>query len=220
MPKARVVSSIYLSQFNGSNHTNMESLMIQRMKWLWLAFGIFAVIQGCSLRPENIRVDPTIDLPQSLVGSARTIGVAVSDAREAKKLGEVGDPNREMYAISVNEDPSPVIYSRVSKALAKLGYKVVPYTEGMQPSLKIDVATLKLDSDKRAFDFLTTLHTEVAAHARNGNESLDEKYTVSQSMNTAGPAYTTDTARLVNAAVSMALQDMLADQQLLDTLNK
>ena len=141
--------------------------MIKRMKWLSVEFGIFAVIQGCRLRPENIRVDPTIDLPQSLVGSVKTIGVAVSDAHAAKKLGEVGDPNREMYAISVNSDPSPVIYLRVSTALAKLGYKVVPYTEGMEPSLKIDVATLKLDSDKRAFDFLTTLHAEVAAHAQS-----------------------------------------------------
>jgi uncharacterized lipoprotein YajG len=198
----------------------MENLMIQQIKWLWAAIGVFAIIQGCALHPENIRIDPTIDLPHSLMGSARTIGVAVSDAREVKKLGEVGDPNREMYDISVNEDPSPAIYSRVSNALAKLGYKVVPYTEGMEPSLKIDVETLKLDSDKRAFDFLTTLHAEVAAHARNGKEFLDKKYTVNQSMNTAGPAYITDTTRLVNAAVSAALQDMLADQQLLDTLNK
>ncbi len=214
------MNSIYPSEFNGSNHTNMESLMIQQSKWLCAAIGVLAVIQGCSLQPENIRVDPTIDLPQSLVGSARTIGVAVSDTRESRKLGEVGDPNRELYPISVNEDPSPVIYSRVSNALSRLGYKVVPYTDGMEPSLKIDVTTLKLDSDKRAFDFLTTLHAEVAAHARNGSEFLDEKYTASQSMNTAGPAYTGDTARMVNAVVSMALQDMLADQKLLDTLNK
>ena len=194
--------------------------MIQRMKWLWAVIGMFAVIQGCTLHPENIRVDPTIDLPKSLMGGANTIGIAVSDARETKKLGEVGDPNREMYAISVNDDPSPAIYSRVATALAKLGYKVVPYSEGMDPSLKIEVETLKLDSDKRAFDFLTTLHAEVAAHARNGREFLDKKYTVNQSMNTAGPAYTRDTTRLVNAAVSAALQDMLADQQLLDLLNK
>jgi uncharacterized lipoprotein YajG len=182
--------------------------------------GVFAIMQGCALHPENIRIDPTIDLPKSLVGGTNTIGVVVSDARVMKKLGEVGDPNREMYDISVNEDPSPAIYSRISNALAKLDYKVAPYTEGMEPSLKIDVETLKLDSDKRAFDFLTTLHAEVAAHARNGKESLDKKYIVNQSINTAGPAYTKDTTQLVNAAVSTALQDMLADQQLLDTLNK
>ena len=194
--------------------------MIQSTKWLWAGIGIFAVIQGCTLHPENVRVDPTVELPHSLAGGGNTIGIAVDDARGVKKLGEVGDPNHAMYAISVNEDPSPVIYSRVSSALAELGYNVVPYTEGMDPSLKIDVEVLKLDSDKRAFDFLTTLHAEVAAHARNGKESLDAKYTVDQSVNTAGPAYKRDTTRLVNAAVSRALQDLLADQQLLDTLNK
>jgi uncharacterized lipoprotein YajG len=194
--------------------------MIQRIKWYWAAIGIFALVEGCALHPQDIRIDPTIDLPNSLTGSGRTIGLAVSDVRETKKLGQVGDPNREMFDISVNEDPSSAIYSRVSNALAKLGYKVVPYSEGVDPSLKIEVKTLKLDSDKRAFDFLTKLHAEVTAHARARNESWDETYTNDQSMNTAGPAYKRDTARLVNAAVSAALQDMLADQKLLDTLNK
>lgn len=194
--------------------------MIQTAKWLWAGVGIFAAIQGCALRPENVRIDPTINLPRGLAGGGNTIAIAVSDARAVKKLGEVGDPNREMYPISVSEDPSSAIYSRVSSALGELGYTVVPYTAGMQPSLKIEVEVLKLDSDKRALDFLTTLHAEVAAHARNGTESLDAKYTVDQSLSTAGPAYKRDTTRLVNAAVSRALQDLLADQQLLDTLNK
>src|SRR5258708_6057181 len=170
--------------------------MIQEIKWRWAAIGVFAILQGCALHPENIRIDPTIELPKSLVAGANRIGVAASDARAMKKLGEVGDPNREMFDVSVNEDPSPAIYSRVSNALGKLGYKVAPYAEGMEPSLKIEVETLKLDSDKQAFDFVT------------------------QSMNTAGPAYSSDTTRLVNTAVSTALQDMLADQKLLDVLNK
>jgi len=193
--------------------------MIQATKWQWAAVGIFALIQGCALHPQDIRIDPTIDMSKSLTGSTRTIGLAVSDARETKKLGEVGDPNREMFDISVNEDPSGAIYTRVSAALGNLGYKVVPYAAGIDPSLKIEVQTLKLDSDKRAFDFVTTLHAEVTAHAHGGNESLDKTYIEDQTMNTAGPAYKRDTTRLVNAAVSMALQDMLGDQQLLDTLN-
>jgi len=198
----------------------MENIMIESIKWRWVAMGVFGILQGCALHPENIRIDPAIDLPKSLLGGTNTIGVAASDARAMKKLGEVGDPNREMFDVSVNENPSPAIYSRVSNALGKLGYKVAPYAEGMEPTLKIEVETLKLDSDKRAFDFLTTLHAEVRAYARNGKESLDKKYIVDQSMNTAGPAYASDSTRLVNSAVSMALQDMLSDQQLLDVLNR
>jgi len=96
----------------------------------------------------------------------------------------------------------------------------VPYQEGVEPSLSIEVQKLKLNSDKRALDFLTTLHAEVTAHAHSGTESFDKTFTVDQSMNTAGPAYKRDTTRLVNGAVSMALTDLLSDQQLLDTLNR
>ncbi|HJP68972.1 MAG TPA: YajG family lipoprotein, partial [Sphingomicrobium sp.] len=168
----------------------------------------------------DIRVDPQIDMPKSMTGSDKTIALAVSDARETKKLGEVGDPNRQMFDIAVNQDPSAAIRTRVAAALGKLGYTVVPYQDGVEPSLKIEVQALKLDSDKRAFDFLTKLHAEVTAHARSGTESFDKTFSVDQSMNTAGPAYKRDTTKLVNSAVSMALSDLLSDQQLLDTLNR
>src|SRR5258708_32603346 len=166
--------------------------MIQEIKWRWAAIGVFAILQACPRHTEDIRIDATLELPKSLVAGANRIGVAASDARAMKKLGEVGDPNRKMFDVSVNEDPSPAIYSRVSNALGKLGYKVTPYAEGMEPSLKIEVETLKLDSDKRAFDFLTTLHSEVTAHARNAKESLDNTYIGDQSMNTARPADSSD----------------------------
>jgi uncharacterized lipoprotein YajG len=198
----------------------MENLMIHKIKWLCAAIGIFAVVQGCALHNQDIRIDPMIDLPKTLTGGDKTVGLAVADPRESKKIGEVGDPNREMFEVAVNQDPSRAIYTRVSDALAKIGYKIEPYAEGMDPNLKIELKTLKLDSEKRAFDFLTTLHVEVTARAHGGDQSLDKTYQVVQSMNTAGPAYQKDTTRLVNAAVSMALHDMLADQQLLDTLNK
>jgi uncharacterized lipoprotein YajG len=194
--------------------------MTQATKWFCAVAGIAAILQGCALHNQDIRIDPTIDMPKSMTGSDKTIGLAVSDARETRKLGEVGDPNRQMFDIAVNEDPSPAIRERIASSLAKLGYKVVPYQEGVEPSLSIEVQKLKLNSDKRALDFLTTLHAEVTAHAHSGTESFDKTFTVDQSMNTAGPAYKRDTTRLVNGAVSMALTDLLSDQQLLDTLNR
>ena len=187
---------------------------------LLVAFGLAALAQGCALGPERIHVNPSFELPASLVGSAKPVAVAAADKREKKKLGEVGDPNREMFDVSVEDDPAPAISGSVSQALSRLGYKVEPYGSGDQdPTLTVELQTLKLESDKRAFDFLTTLHAEVLAHARNGNRHFDKKYEITQRMNTAGPAYASDSSKLVNDAVSSALRDMLSDQRLLDTLN-
>ncbi|MEO8004279.1 MAG: YajG family lipoprotein [Betaproteobacteria bacterium] len=188
--------------------------------WTAMTIGALALTQGCALKPQDIRIDPTIELSKAQTGNAKTIGVAVSDARPTKKLGQVGDPDGKMVEVSVNQDAGPVIYSRVSDALGDLGYKVTPQSNGTGPNLRIEVQSLKLDSDKRAFDFLTTLRAEVTARVDNGRSHFERIYTVNQTMNSAGPSYTAESSRLVNTAVSMALQDMLSDQKLLEALNK
>jgi uncharacterized lipoprotein YajG len=197
----------------------MEMIMKNTL-WMAVTIGSLAMLQGCALKPQDIRIDPSIELSKAQTGDAKSIGVTVSDARPTKKLGQVGDPDGKMVDVSANQDAGPVIYSRVSNALSDLGYKVTPHAEGTDPSLKIEVQSLKLDSDKRAFDFLTTLRAEVTARVVNGTSRFERVYTVNQSMNSAGPSYKSESSRLVNAAVSMALEDMLSDQKLLEALNK
>jgi uncharacterized lipoprotein YajG len=188
--------------------------------WTCVTIGALAMMQGCTLKPENIRIDPSIELSKASVGNDKTIAVVVSDGRSTKKVGEVGDPDRKMVEVSVTQDPSPAIYARLSTALSDLGYKVAPDAKGVEPSLKIEVESLKLDSDKRPLDFLTTLHAEVTARVDNGRAHFERRYTVNQSMNSAGPSYVAESSRLVNGAISMALQDMLSDPKLLKTLNE
>ena len=188
--------------------------------WTCVTLGALAMAQGCTLKPENIRVDPSIELSKASIGNEKAVAVAVTDTRPTKKLGEVGDPDRRMVEISVTQDPSPAIYARVSSALGDLGYKVAPDAAGVEPRLKIEVESLKLDSDKRPLDFLTTLHAEVTARVDNGKSHFERKYTVNQSMNSAGPSYVAESSQLVNGAISMALQDMLSDQKLLKALNE
>jgi uncharacterized lipoprotein YajG len=195
-------------------------IMMKNTIWMAVTIGTLAMLQGCALKPQDIRIDPSIELSKAQTGNAKSIGVTVADARPTKKLGQVGDPDGKTVEVSANQDAGPVIYSRVSDALSELGYKVTPHADGTDPSLRIEVQSLKLESGKRAFDFLTTLRAEVTARVDNGRSHFERIYTVSQSMNSAGPSYKAESSRLVNKAVSMALQDMLSDQKLLETLNK
>jgi hypothetical protein len=49
---------------------------------LLIAFGLAALVQGCALGPERIQLNPSFELPPSLVGSARPVAVAAADTRE------------------------------------------------------------------------------------------------------------------------------------------
>ena len=66
---------------------------------IWLAAAIVALtvgVQGCTLKPQFLRIDPEIKVKDEQIGNGKTIGVRIADSRVDKKLGEVGDPDRNM----------------------------------------------------------------------------------------------------------------------------
>lgn len=189
--------------------------------WCLLAVvGMFTAIQGCSLKPQNVRIDPSIRVQESQIGDGTTVAVQVTDVRSTKKLGEVGDPDRKMVDVMAEEDPGPRVYERIREALSRLGFAVVPYSEGADPSLKLEIRKLELQSVKTPFTFETELRAEVAAHAAKGNGYYDRQFNVRTRKDGAAPPYEKDSTALVNTAVSQALEDLLADDQLLGLLAK
>lgn len=189
--------------------------------WLFASLAALFALQGCSLKPQNLRLDPQpVKIQESSIGSGTTVALEIKDARSTKKLGEVGDPDNKMVDVSVEEDPSPKIYARVSEALTRMGFTVVPYADGADPSLKLEIRRLDLTSVKTAFTFETELRAEVAAHAARSNSYYDRQFNVRTRKDGAAPPFEKDSTALVNTAISQALEDLLADEQLLATLSR
>jgi uncharacterized lipoprotein YajG len=188
---------------------------------LAILLGAAAMLHGCSLKPQALRLDPEpVKIQPSEAGAGTTVALEVADLRPTKKLGEVGDPNNKMVDVSMEEDPSPRIYERVKEALARQGFDVVPWTEGAEPSLKLELRKLDLQSLKTPLTFETELRAEVAAHAKKGNSYYDRQFNVRTRKDGAAPPYEKDSNALVNTAVSQALEDLLSDEQLIGTLTR
>jgi uncharacterized lipoprotein YajG len=186
----------------------------------WLPVLLLVLLAGCSLKPQFLKIDPQpIRVPESQAGKGQTVALQVTDARPAKKLGEVGDPDNKMVDVSVEEDPSPRIYQRVKEALERMGFTVQPYADGALPALKLEVRKLELQSVKTPFTFETELRAEMAAHAAKSNGYYDRQFNVRTRKDGAAPPYEKDSNALVNTAVSQALEDLLADEQLIATLS-
>src|SRR5262245_32687110 len=71
-----------------------------------------ALFQGCTLRPQNIKLDPPVDVGASNVGQGKVVWVQVRDARVRKTLGNVGDPEGKFTQVSVDDDFSSTVYQR------------------------------------------------------------------------------------------------------------
>lgn len=191
---------------------NTKILLITAM------IAMLTIAQGCTLKPQHLLIDPEIRVQDTQIGNGKTVGLLVTDARQDKKLGEVGDPDRTMVDVRVDEDPSPAIYRRLKSALMRQGFLVEPYREGMDRRLEVTVASLALQSQKTALTFETELRAEISAHAVNADAFYDRQFNVRTRKNGAVPPYEKDSTVLVNTAVSQAMEDLLADEQLLDLL--
>jgi uncharacterized lipoprotein YajG len=184
-----------------------------------LAILIFAA-QGCTLKPQYLHIDPEAKVTQKTIGAGNQIGLRVSDERGDKKLGEVGDPDRKMVPVTVEEDFALAIYERVKQALTMLGFSVEPYSDTMDRTLDIGVRKLALSSVKKPLTFDTELRAEVGARAVNSTGNYERQFNVRTRMESAAPPYQTESAQLVNTALSQALEDLLSDEQLLALLAK
>ena len=185
-----------------------------------IAMTLGLIVQGCTLKPQYLHIDPEVKLNSATVGDGKAIALRVTDERPDKKLGEVGDPDRKMVDVMVAEDPSPAIYERVKQALTKLGFSVQPDVEATDRTLDIMIRKLELQSLKRPLTFDTELRAEVAAHAVNSAANYDRQFNVRTRSQGAAPPYQKDSTILVNTALSQALEDLLSDEQLLDLLAK
>lgn len=182
------------------------------------AIALLAGIQGCSLKTQHLRIDPEVKVKEGQSASNKTIGLKVSDSRPDKKLGEVGDPDRKMVDVMVEEDPSPAIYERVKQALTSMGFSVQPYSETTDRTLDIKIRKLELQSVKQPLTFDTELRAEVTAHAANATAYYDRQFNVRTRKEGAAPPFEKDSTKLVNTALSQALEDLLSDEQLIATL--
>jgi len=184
-----------------------------------LAVLIFAA-PGCTLKTQYLHIDPEVKASEKSMGACNQIGLRVSDERGDKKIGEVGDPNQKMVPVTVEEDFAPAIYERVKQALTTLGFSVEPYSDTMDRTLDIGVRKLELSSVKKPLTFDTELRAEVGAHAVNTTGNYERQFNVRTRMESAAPPYQTESAQLVNTALSQALEDLLSDEQLLSLLAK
>ena len=183
-----------------------------------LVIVLAAVTQGCALKPQKLHLDPDVAYNGEPTTSDTLIGFSFSDDRPTQLLGEVGDPNKEMVPVTLDENFIPLLTEKLTAGLEKRGFKAVPESDAMTRSLKVSIDSLVLNSVKTPVTFQTELKAEVTAAAVNGNERYQRVYYVRTYQETAGPPSEKHSNQLVNQAVSQALNEVLKDNKLFDML--
>ena len=186
-----------------------------------LVLGLFVLLlAGCSLRPQNIKLDPPVEVSPSSVGQGKIVWVQIRDLRVRKTLGNVGDPEGKFTQISVDDDFSLTVYQRLSAAMRKLGFapQPTPGPDGRQ--LVVEVTELKYQSLKKTLTFATEASVSLTAKATNGTDHYDRVYNAGEQRTSALMPDERERAEMVNRIVGMALEDMLNDPRMVAVLTQ
>ncbi len=169
-------------------------------------------------KPQSLHLDPSIDAANEPITSDKSIGLQVVDNRPSKKLGEVGDPNKGMFDVVLDEDFTAQVREAMKEVLESRGFDVVPEGGATKRSLTVAISDLELSSVKRPLDFETNLKANVFVTADNVDATYDREYFVVTRKTSAAPPREQQSNQLVNDAVSQALSDMASDEDLFEML--
>jgi uncharacterized lipoprotein len=177
------------------------------------------VMQGCAVTPQNIALDPPVQVPQSQVGQGKVVHLTVRDARPRKTLGVVGDLEGKWAHVSIENDLTIPVYQRVAAALQRQGFMVQPTPGRDDRKLDIEVREIEYDAKKEGFTYRGEAKAAVAAVARNGDTRYEWTYRAGET-SASRPTIPSeaDNVAAVNRVVAATLEDMLNDDKLRSVL--
>jgi uncharacterized lipoprotein len=176
------------------------------------------MLQGCAVKPQNIALDPPVQVPQAQVGQGKVIQLTVKDMRPRKTLGIVGDLDSKFAHVSIEDDFSTSVYQRVSAALQRQGFTVQPTPGRDDRKLDVEVREIEYQSVKEGIVYKTEGKAAVAALARNGDARYERIYRAGETRNGPTMPDPEENERAVNTVVAMTLEDMLNDDKLTSVL--
>jgi uncharacterized lipoprotein YajG len=178
-----------------------------------------ALSLGCATtKPQNLRLDPPVQVARSNAGQGKTLSLQIKDTRPRKTLGIVGDLSGRYAHVSIEDDISSTLYQNVSAGLRELGFRVQPTPAADQRALVVEVREIDYESLKKGLGYDTQAKVAIAALGQAPDERYERLYSAGETKTAPFPPNAEDNTRAVNTLVSTALQDMLADDKLIAVL--
>ncbi len=190
----------------------MTSPLIRSLSPLMCLAAVLAL--GCTVKPQNIRLDPKVQAAPSSVGQGTKVWLEVKDSRPKKTLGVVGDLNGKYAHVSVEDDFSSQMYQSISGALSRMGFDVSPTPVSEARSLVVEVRDIEYQALKQGLTYDTETKVAVGALAKGAESTYERLYTAGARKSSPIHPSASDNDRIVNETVSGALQEMLNDDRL------
>ena len=171
------------------------------------------LLPACALSPQVVQINPLLE-PVQLSSAPASVALEVADARGSTVVGYRGG----VYAtdsISTATDMPEAVRGALAAALAARGFRIADPGQPADIRLKVEIAELgyvaRQDNVKRVIETSAT----VRATSESGTTTRTGEYSDRRSKDVLKPPGEAENAALINKVLSGALQQLVADPDLL-----
>ncbi len=185
------------------------------MKRSWIIPAFFILLAtGCAHSPQMVAPKPVINTPIASVGGGRSVFVTVADERTMSGLG-----TREGGEIMVGSTLSEIVRSSISEGLQRQGFRPVSIAEANSRELHVEIRDLFYVLTRGIWTDKVRVECGLKVICSTGANRLYEKfYRGERAENIGSDPTRAENEGYVNDALSEALNSVLQDQQLIQSL--
>lgn len=179
------------------------------------------VLVGCAHSPQQLNVQPQVQVPLNPVARNQPVTVVVQDTRPSKIMGTRGGIYPDSSSLTLSDKALPAIKLQVEQSLRQLGFVVVSEGTPNANRLTVNLAELTYRSPAEgAYVTQADIGATFAAEARAANQHYSGRYSASaQHRFGYAPNQATNT-RLVSDVMSDALTRVFRDPAIVQILQQ
>ncbi|HDZ55944.1 MAG TPA: hypothetical protein ENI17_16575 [Pseudomonas xinjiangensis] len=179
------------------------------------------VLVGCAHSPQQLNVQPKVQVPLNPVARNQPVTVTVQDTRSSKVMGTRGGIYPDSSSLTITDQSIPAIRLQVEQSLRQLGFVVVAEGTPNANNLTVNLAELSYSSPADgAYVTQADIGATFAAEARSMNQRYNGRYSASaQHRFGYAPNQATNT-KLVTEVMSDALTRVFRDPSIVQILQQ
>jgi uncharacterized lipoprotein YajG len=187
---------------------------MDKLKHSLVFSALAAVLSGCAWVPQTATLNPTPRITPSSVGNGVDVAVRVLDRRPSQTLGHRGLESKNA-AIKTEQNVAALFQERIIEGLTRKGFSAVPH-EG-QPGRLLTVEIRQIDYTAEMEFWKGVAKTEVTLNVSVIKDGVrfERNYSGKRSEKTIEAPSAKTNERLINNAITDALQRLFEDQSLM-----
>lgn len=178
---------------------------------------VFAVAGGCALSPQTLNIRPMLDAATPSLGRGRALSLEVVDARAQPAVFGTRGGIYQTATVGPRNDVAAAVQQALAERLAAAGFVPVAVQPGAR-ALRVELLRIDYHASGEPAVGEVRAACEVRASVSNTGASYSGNYRASSVRQVVGSPGVEENEKIVNEIIAQALQRMLADRGLLDTL--